>query len=77
MDSIREHLVYKNAPFEICFEHLTSQEQYEVIRILLESKTVVTICTHAKSNMFINKILEKINIPLVSCENITFSRVFQ
>ena len=80
MDSIREHLVYKNSPLEICFEHLTSQEQYEVIRILLESKTVVTICSHKKSNMFMNTLLEKLKIPLVECRNITsetFFRVFQ
>jgi hypothetical protein len=77
MDSIREHLVYKNVPLDICFEHLTSQEQYEVIRILLESKTAVTICTHTKSNMFMNTLLEKLNVPLVACRNTTTSRVFQ
>lgn len=44
------------------------QEQYEVIRILLESKTdQVTFCTHNSTNAYIDIILKKLNVKFTQC----------
>jgi hypothetical protein len=67
MEEIREHLTYKNTPLTICMAKLTPQEQYEVIRILLESKTPVKICTHEATNKHINSILKQIQVLFVQC----------
>jgi len=68
MDVIREHLMYKNSPLNICMKSITPQEQYEIIRILHESKTDVTICTHNSTNKYIDILLKKMNIKLKGCE---------
>ena len=74
MESIREHLMYKNSPLQICFEHLTSQEQYEVIRILLESKTDVTICAHKNTNKFVDLVCAKLNVKSIDCSTVEVKR---
>jgi hypothetical protein len=68
MDVIREHLMYKNSTLNICMKLLTPQEQYEIIRILHESKTTVTVCSHNSTNQYIDILLKKMNITLKSCE---------
>lgn len=67
MDAIREHLTYKNTPMTICMGKLTPQEQYECIRILLESKTTVRICTHDTANEYIMRILKELPVSFVQC----------
>lgn len=67
MEGIREHLTYKNTPLVICMAKLTPQEQYECIRILLESKTPVKICTHDSTNECINRLLKEINVTFTQC----------
>lgn len=67
MDVIREHLMYKNNPLMICMAQLTPQEQYECIRILLESKTPVKICTHDLTNDCIMRILKELPVDFVQC----------
>ena len=68
MDVIREHLMYKNTPLTICMAKIQPQEQYEVIRILLESKTdQVTFCTHDATNPYIDIILKKLNVKFTQC----------
>jgi hypothetical protein len=68
MDVIREHLMYKNTPLNICMKTLAPQEQYELIRILHESKTDVTICSHNSINTYISILLKKMNVRLQSCQ---------
>ena len=69
MDVIREHLMYKNSPLTICMASITPQEQYEVIRIILESKTErISICKHTSTNNYINGLLDKLNITLIDCQ---------
>jgi hypothetical protein len=69
MDVIREHLMYKNSPLTICMANITPQEHYEVIRIILESKTEeISICKHASTNKYIDVLLGKINIKLIDCQ---------
>jgi hypothetical protein len=69
MDVIREHLMYKNSPLTICMLNIRSQEQYEVIRIILESKTEkITVCKHNSTNKYIDALLNKINITLIDCQ---------
>lgn len=67
MDEIRQHLTYKNTPLTICMAKLTSQEQYEVIRILLESKTPVKICTHEAISGYMIQVLAELPIKFVQC----------
>jgi hypothetical protein len=47
---------------------ISPQEQYEVIRIILESKSEnITVCKHESTNEYINILLKKLNIPIKSC----------
>jgi hypothetical protein len=48
---------------------ITPQEHYEVIRIILESKTEkITICKHNSTNKYITVLLDKLNITLIDCQ---------
>ena len=68
MEIIREHLMYKNTLLNICMAKISPQEQYEVVRILLESKTKnVSICTHESTNSYIDTLLKKLNIKFCQC----------
>lgn len=67
MDVIREHLMYKNTPLTICMSKLTPQEQYECIRIILESKSRVKVCTHESTNEYITALLRELEIQFVQC----------
>ena len=68
MDIIREHLMYKNHPLEICMKQLTPQEQYEFVRIVLESKTeTIFVCKHGSTNSYIDMLLEKLNVKFKDC----------
>jgi hypothetical protein len=65
MDLIREHLIYKNVPITIEIDTLKSQEQYEVIRLLLacrESKEDVCVCVTDKTNKYIRELLSILKI---------------
>lgn len=69
MDVIREHLMYKNSPLTICMSTITSQEQYEIIRIILESNTEkITICKHNSTNKYIDILLDKLDVSIKNCE---------
>jgi len=71
MDGIREHLMYKNSPMHICMAKIQPQEQYEIIRIILESKTHdITVCKHGVTNAYINALLQKLNISVKECASI-------
>ena len=66
MDVIREHLMYKNDALEVCMKPLSSQEQYEFIRIVLESKTEkISVCKHGSTNLYIDILLKKRPIEIV------------
>ena len=67
MDAIRDHLMYKNTPITICLAKLTPQEQYECIRVLLESKSTVSICTHDIANEYIISVLKTLKVQFVQC----------
>ena len=68
MDVIREHLMYKDVPITICMKQLTPTEQYEVIRVLLSSRTKdVSICTHESTNSYIDGLLKKLPLKFVQC----------
>lgn len=68
MDVIREHLIYKDVPITICMKDLKPIEQYEVIRILLATRTKgVKICTHEATNEYITELLKKLPVEFVQC----------
>ena len=68
MELIREHLIYKDVPITICMKDLKPTEQYEVIRILLATRTKgVKICTHEATNEYITELLKKLPVVFVQC----------
>jgi len=63
MDVIREHLMYKNVPLEITMKTLKVQEQYEIIRLLLATRTKdVVIKIDASVNKYVLNLIEKIGV---------------
>jgi hypothetical protein len=63
MDIIREHLMYKNVPIEISMKTLKVQEQYEVIRLLLATRTKdVVVKVNNSVNKYILNLLDKIGV---------------
>lgn len=63
MDLIREHLIYKNVPIDIPIDSLKTQEQYEVIRLLLACrKEDVCVLVSDKSNKYILELLKELKI---------------
>lgn len=63
MDLIREHLIYKNVPLNIHIDALKTQEQYEVIRLLLACrKEDVCVLVSDKSNKYILELLKELKI---------------
>ena len=68
MELIREHLVYKDVPITVCMKQLKPVEQYEVIRVLLATRTRgVKICTHEATNEYITELLKKLPVEFVQC----------
>uniref|UniRef100_A0A6C0CHW1 Uncharacterized protein n=1 Tax=viral metagenome TaxID=1070528 RepID=A0A6C0CHW1_9ZZZZ len=67
MDLIREHLIYKDVPITIEIDKLKTQEQYEVIRLLLASrnkKDVVSVVTSPTTNKYIKSLLHDLKINI-------------
>jgi hypothetical protein len=61
MDAIREQLIYKEGKVQICMKDLSAQEQYELIRLLLATRTKdVLICKHNSINTYINTLLDNL-----------------
>lgn len=69
MDIIREHLMYKNNFLEIRMNTLKTQEQYEVIRLLLATRTKdVVVKIDDSVNKYVRSLLEKIGVNVSSGE---------
>lgn len=67
MDVIREHLMYKNNPLRIELNTLKSTEQYEVVRLLLATRTKdVVVKVDDSVNKYVRNLLEKIGVTLSS-----------
>lgn len=65
MDLIREQLIYKDVPVKICMKKIS--EHYELTRILLATRTKdVSICCSEKSNVFIQILLKKLGVQLLT-----------
>lgn len=74
MELIREQLIYKNVPTMICMKKLKPIEQYEVIRLLLATRTDgVSICTHECTNIYIDTLLKQLPLKFVQCFREEFS----
>ena len=60
--------MYKDVPITICMKTLKPAEQYECVRILLATRTKdVTICTHDSTLPQVEKLLQKLEVPVVQC----------
>lgn len=71
MEEVRERIVYKNTPIEICLKQLTSIEQYELLRLLavFPNKTV-QICKHNNTSRYIDDILKHLrNVVFFQCSS--------
>lgn len=67
MDVIRENLMYKNNFLEIHMKTLKTQEQYEVIRLLLATRTKdVVVKIDDSVNKYVRNLLEKIGVNVSS-----------
>ena len=72
MEAIREQLVYKEGNVLICMKELKPVEQYEVIRLLLATRTKdVLICTHESVNEYIAKLISKLHLETTVCVSTT------
>jgi hypothetical protein len=68
MDVIKEHLIYKDVPVTICMKNLKPVEQYEIIRIILATRSKdVSICKHESTNSYIDDLIKKLPIKLIHC----------
>jgi len=67
MDLIREYLIYKDGVDSICMKNLKQQEQYEVVRLLLATRKNVKVCLHGLSNIYVQKLLDELGIPIQDC----------
>lgn len=66
MEVIREHLMYKNNFLEIQMNTLKTQEQYEIIRLLLATRTKdVVVKIDDSVNMYVRNLLEKIGVTVL------------
>ena len=75
MEAIREQLVYKDGKVHICMKELKPVEQYEVIRLLIATRTKdVLICTHDSVNEYILKLIEKLQLNITPCEISTIAK---
>lgn len=72
MEAIREQLVYKEGKVLICMKELKPVEQYEVIRLLLATRTKdVLICSHESVNEYIAKLISKLHLQTTICVSTT------
>jgi len=70
MEEVRERIIYKSTPIEICLKKLTSIEQYELVRLLaVFPEKRVHICTHDNTSPYVDTILKRLS-------NIVFSQCF-
>jgi hypothetical protein len=70
MEGLREQLIYKNVPVHICMKSLKPVEQYEVIRLILATRTEnIHICAHDSVNSYILNLLNKLPIQSYRCLN--------
>jgi hypothetical protein len=68
MEAIREQLVYKEGKIQICMKDLKPVEQYELIRLLVATRTKdVFICKHDSINSYISKVLGELNLVFTNC----------
>jgi hypothetical protein len=70
MEAIREQLVYKEGKVLICMKELKPVEQYEVIRLLLATRTKdVLVCTHDSVNSYISKLINQLQLKITTCSS--------
>ena len=67
MDIVREHLMYKNVPIKIEMNTLKIVEQYEVIRLLVATRTKdVVVKIDESINKYVFNLLQKTGVTLSS-----------
>lgn len=68
MEILREKLLYNSNKVHICMKDFSKQEHYEVIRLLLATRTKdVCICTHESTNFYVDSILKDLKLKFYQC----------
>ena len=68
MEVLREKLLYNTNKVHICMRDFSKQEHYEIIRLLLATRTKdVSICTHEATNSYVDSILKDLNVTFYRC----------
>jgi len=68
MDILREKLIYNSNSVHICMKQFSKQEHYEIIRLLLATRTKdVCVCTHESTNTYIDSLLKEIAVSFYQC----------
>ena len=68
MDVLREKLLYNSNKIHVCMKDFKKEEHYEIIRLLLATRTKdVCICTHESTNSYIDSLLKDLKIKFYQC----------
>ena len=68
MEVLREKLLYNTNKVYICMKDFSKQEHYEIIRLLLATRTKdVYVCTHETTNSYVDSILKDLNVIFYRC----------
>lgn len=75
MEELREKIVYKSTPIEICFKPLNSTDQYEILRLISAfPEKQVKICIHENTSIYATNIIKNLaNISSFKCSSSTKS----
>jgi hypothetical protein len=65
MEELREKIIYKSTPIEICFNSLNSTDQYEILRLISAfPEKQVKICIHENTSSYATNVIK--NLPNIS-----------
>jgi hypothetical protein len=67
MDELYESLLNNKRDITVCLEKITYQEQYELIRILVENPSKFKICKHGLTSKYTEHLLSKCDYTLIDC----------
>jgi hypothetical protein len=68
MDILREKLIYNTNSVHICMKDFSKQDHYEIIRLLLATRTKdVCVCTHESTNTYVESLLKQLTIKFYQC----------
>jgi hypothetical protein len=75
MEELREKIIYRSTPIEICFNSLNSTDQYEILRLISAfPEKQIKICVHENTSSYATNIMKNLpNISSFKCSSSTRS----